>query len=163
MRHQISSTKNGIPVYVDLVSSRAAIQVAHQPHLLHLAALQLAASSVSSHHIWLECDLGHTIGVSDIIETSPQDIIYYAQRHGSDAFTRFVKNRQLKQSSILSLELILQNTESYDLQQIVVGQPLPNLPGETEEASAREFWENHAFLWGDWTVKSRTITQTCPW
>ena len=163
MRHHISTTGNGLDVFVDLVASSAAAQIAHQPHLLHLASSLLASSQVEGEHIWLEHDLGHTIGVCDIIETSPKDIIFYAQRSGSEAFSRFVKNRQLQQTSLLSLELTRLHAQAYELQQIIVGPPLPSLPGEGEETETRTFWENHALLWGDWPVKSRTTTRTCPW
>jgi len=164
MIHPIGTTKNGSAVSVDLVSSHAGPQIAQQPHLAQLAQNLLSASDVKGDHVWLEGDMGQPIGICDVIETTQADTIFYAQRLRSDVFVRYVKNRKLELTPFLSLELRRIDKNTYELLQVIFGHPLPPLPGEEgHTAKDREYWDNHAFLWGDWPVNSRTTTKTCPW
>lgn len=164
MKHPVTRTHNDKAVVVDLVESIAAAQIAQKPYLFDLAASLLADSDVSGERTWVSKKLDKPTGNCDVIETTDTDSICYAQLLRSDVYVRFVKKRQLKLSTYLSIELFATPDGAYEIRQIVVGEPLPPVPGEpTADAAGREFWDTHALLWGDWPVKGKTMTKVCPW
>lgn len=164
MIHPVAHTRNGVLVNVDLIESFAALQIAQQPYLLTLAGSLLSDCKVNGQHVWIERDMGHDIGVCDVVETSDKDTIIYAQQAKSQIFVPFVKNRKMERTSFISLELLLNDDQSYSLHQIIFGHPVPSFPySNTESADSRDFWTSHALLWGDWPIQSKTITKDCPW
>jgi hypothetical protein len=164
MDHPVGISSNQKQIVIDLRVSPAADQISQQPHLLNIAAKVLATSRIVGKHTWLTKDTGTPVGNSDVIQTNETDTIYYAQRQRSDEFTRFVKNKRLAPTSVMSIELTSDDGVKYYIQQIVIGLRYPSPPeaGQENKVSA-DFWSNHALLWGDWPVKSTSITKNCPW
>lgn len=163
MKHPVAISSNQKTVVVDLVISPAAAQIAQQPHLLEIASALLKTSELAGHNIWVSKDMGRPIGNCDVIETTETDVIYYAQRMKSDVYTRFVKNKRLELTNIMSIELTSADDATFEIQQIILGNPIPPSPSEGGSKESRTFWATHAMLWGDWPTKSASITRECPW
>lgn len=73
------------------------------PNLLALAKEVVEQSEVLGSNVGLQCDLGRVVGQTSCIETTAEDEIVYAKRLQRDSYSRFVKNRQLEDTSIVSV------------------------------------------------------------
>lgn len=163
MKHVICTTKNGVPVHVDLIYSQAAAHIAQNPHLLALVQEALQQINAEKVEYSIEHDMGRPIGYNYVVETTDSDTIIYAQLVRTNLYTRFVKNGKPKATSYLSMSL-QRDDDSYELQDIWIGRLSPPRPGsERETAESRPYWARHAFVLDTQPVQSRTITKECPY
>ena len=163
-RLHVTTTKNDVEIYVDLIGSPAASKVAFQPRLLTLAREALANAPIKGKVFKLEKDMGRVTGRTDVVKIDDEDAVFYAKRLRGTAFTPFIKNHELKQTQYLALELRLSEDGSYQLWDIRAGRHLPALPGEDDaNAKSKPFWSSHAVIWDNKLTQTRTITKICPW
>lgn len=166
MTHFIGLTRDNVPVYIDLIRSDAAKQIAQQPYLLTLAAEALRNSTLGGRStINLEHDMGRPIGYDFVVETTTTDVIFYAQLLRDNAYTRFVKNG--KPLATRYLTTILRADEAgtqYNVESIWMGRLTPPRPGSAKEtARSKTYWEKHAYVFENQPVQSSTLTKTCPY
>jgi hypothetical protein len=122
-----------------------------------------------------EVDFGQPIGKTICVAARPGDKIVYAKRPKRWGPSRFVLNREPEECS--SIVVILKKAEEnggYVLITAFIGhlsEPEPwdrryfnqqANPAEAAEKS-RDFWENHALIWGAEDVIENTVTTECPW
>ncbi|HSX17652.1 MAG TPA: hypothetical protein VLH86_06155 [Patescibacteria group bacterium] len=164
MKHPITSTRNGIPVYVDLVKSQAGAHIARQPYLLGLVKELLATITATEAEISIEHDMGRAVGYSYVVETTDKDNIVYAQRLHDDAYTRFVKNGTPLSTNYLSIVLRRDADGDYELDDAWVGRLNPPRPGSANEtANSKVYWTKHAFVLDGQPIQLRTLTKVCPY
>lgn len=162
--HPVTTTKNGVEICVNLISSPAAPKISKQPHLLALAKEVLARTRLKGETVLIEEDLGRTVGTTEIVETTPGDTILYAKRPKSDSFTRFVKNRKMAETSTFSIELRQNSKNVYQVWDLRIGGYAPATPSEQNESKkSKTFWSNHAVVWENGVAQAHTITKECPW
>ncbi len=163
MKHHVGQTRNGIPVYVDLITSYAAKRIALQPSLLILAKEALRKKSPRGPSITVEYDMGRPIGYSSIVDTGEKDAVFYAQLLQDDVYTRFVKSGKPTATQYLTLRLT-NDGEAYHLHDIWIGKVAPPRPGASDEApESKDFWTSHAFVFANQQLKMRTTTKECPY
>lgn len=150
-------------VYVDLINSRASSRIAEQPHLLTLAKRLLAANKLTTQNPTLEHDFGHPVGNTDIVPTAPADAIVYAKLLHQPNYTRFVKKRNLAQSSFVSARLHRDQQGSYELDDVWFGPLAPPLPGEQHAtADSAGYWQSHAIVLNGQLLQRNTATPNWP-
>lgn len=163
MKHLIGQTRNGIPVYVDLIHSHVANHIAQQPRLLGLLAEALQKTKLHDTKASVEHDMRRTIGYSFIVKTTGSDSIFYAKLLRDDTYIRFIKNGKPSSTQYLSMVLHRDNG-SYELHDAWVGRLNPPHPGtDGETAESKPFWETHAVISSNESLQLRTITKVCPY
>lgn len=165
MKHYVGQTNNGTDVYVDLIRSEAAKQIAQQPHLLGLVAEALQQITPQGTLVDIEHDMGRAIGYSFVIRTTDTDPIFYAQLLKEDTYTRFIKNGKPLATRHLTLHLRLnEESNEYELHDVWMGRLSPPRPGSAgETAESKSYWSNHAFILGNQPLQLRTVTKVCPY
>lgn len=165
MDHYVGNASNNIPVYVNLIKSNAAKHIAQQPSLLTLATEALQHLTLKGVSVNLEKDMGRTIGYDFVVETTATDTVFYAQLQRDSTYTRFVKNGEPLPSRHLTMTLDYDRINTcYYLSNIWIGHLRPPRPGSTQEtAKGNIFWGNHAFIFENQPLQSRTLTKTCPY
>ena len=164
MKHPITSTRNGTPVYVDLVKSQAAVHIARQPYLLGLVKELVGKVTATGQEMRIERDMGRAVGYSYVVETTEKDTIVYAQRLHDDSYTRFVKNGTPLSTNYLSIILRRDADGGYELEDAWVGRLNPPRPGSVNEVpGSKDYWTTHAFVLDGQPIQLRTITKVCPY
>jgi hypothetical protein len=164
MKHSIGQTRNGVRVYVDLIKSQAAKQIAGQPQLLTLAKEMLGEISVSGTKLSIERDMGRQIGYSFIVPTTEKDTVIYARLLRDDLYTRFVKKGNPPSTNYLTMTLLQDGDNGYELSDVWIGRLNPPRPGsDNETAESKLYWSNHAFVLDSQPLQTRTVTKTCPY
>jgi hypothetical protein len=164
MKHVITDTSNGIPVYVDLIHSQAAEHISSQPNLLGLVKEVLQQTTAKGDHVDIETDMGRGIGYSYVVTTSEKDSIVYAQLMRDDTYTRFVKNGTPLTTQFLSIQLRRAEDGSYELHDTWVGPLTPPHPGSSDETSeSKPYWADHAVVLGNQRLQVRSATKVCPY
>jgi hypothetical protein len=164
MKHPIATTSNGSAVYVDLVKSKAATNIALQPKLLGLVKELIQQTKLTTDAVHMESDMGRPLGYSAIVETTDKDTILYAQLLRDDTFTRFTKNGKALATQHLAVILKRDESGDYELHDTWIGRLTPARPGtEDETPASKAFWENHAFVFDGQPLQLRTVTKVCPY
>ena len=112
-----------------------------------------------------EHDFGRIVGKSSCVTTSGSDKVVYARRPKRADMTRFVKNRQVEPSD---KAVVILKRDDYEQYYIVitafVGGMAAKEPWDFRATDEdREFWENHALVWGSEEIIPGTETAVCPW
>lgn len=165
MMHLVGHSRNKLPVYVDLIKSEAAKQIARHPYLLNVAAEALQHIPLNKPIVSLEYDMGRNIGHDFVVETTSADNVFYVQVVRDKVYTRFIKNGKPLPTQYVSMILERdQKGDPYHMNDIWVGRLTPPRPGSAEETSAsKAYWEGHAIVFGNEPIQSRTLTKTCPY
>jgi hypothetical protein len=165
MKHPIGITRNGISVYVDLIQSRAAKQIAQQPYLVGLVCEALQQLDFSDPEVRVERDMGRNVGYSFIVDTTDSDTIIYAKIQRDDVYTRFVKSGKPHPTQYLSMVLARDEGDGdYGLCDTWVGRLAPPRPGSANEtAESKAYWATKACVLGSQPLKHSTVTKVCPW
>jgi hypothetical protein len=106
--------------------------------------------------------LANSVGDCNCVETQLGDEIVYAQRLGRKGMTRFVKNRLPTPSNQVTVVLRWdKNLKQYECVTAYVGPQAHVEPFDSRaDDAAREFWQNHALVWGSQEIDEDTITET---
>jgi hypothetical protein len=164
MKHPLGSTSNGIPVYVDLIHSKAATHIAQHPHILNLIKEVLPRTTGDGERVSVEHDMGRPIGYSFIVQTGDQDHVLYAKILHDEMYTRFVKNGKPLPSHYLTIILRYDDNKEYELLDTWIGHTHPPQPGSYNETSdSRPYWESHAHVLDVQVLQRGTATKDCPY
>lgn len=164
MKHPIGQTRNGVAVYVDLINSRAATNIAAQPHLLTLVTEAIQQVLAESAETRVACDMGRVIGYDSVVTTTDKHFVLYAKVVGETIYTRFVKNGRPLTTQHLTLVLRRDNDNEYELHDTWIGQIIPPRPGSAKEnRSSRTYWDTHAYILNAQQLQLKTVTKVCPY
>lgn len=164
MKHSIGQTRNGIAVYVDLITSDAAKHIAQQPHVLTLVAEAIQHITLRSAVAQIERDMGRIIGYNFVIQTTGPDGVFYAQLVRDATYTRFVKHGKPLPTTYLSMLLQRDKDGAYELNDAWIGHVSPPRPGAVNEtAESKSYWSNHALILDGQPMQLQTVTKVCPY
>lgn len=164
MKHPVGQTKSGIPVYVDLIHSKAAEHIAGQPHLLGLVQEVLQETAAHEPEMSIEYDMGRVIGYNFVVDTTEKDTVFYAQLLRDDTYTRFVKNGEPRSTQYLTVVLKRDEEGNYELYDTWIGNVRPPRPGTANETpESKPFWTSHAVVLANQNLQARTVTKVCPY
>jgi hypothetical protein len=164
MRHPVGRTRNDVPVFVDLIRSKAATHISQQPHLLGLVEEVLRSTTVRGPGMNIERNMGRSIGYNFVVETTDNDSVLYAQQLQEDIYTRFVKNGKPLPTQYLTIVLQRADDATYDLVDTWIGRLSPPRPGSADETDdSKTYWKDHAFVLRNEPLQLRTVTKVCPY
>ena len=164
--HFISYTRNNVPVFIDLIRSNAAKQVAQQPYLLTLTTEVLKSITLDGRTAMsIEHDMGRPIGYDFVVATPTNDGIFYARLLRDDAYTRFIKNGKPLSTRYLTIILSIDPVGTqYNIENVWIGRLTPPRPGSAKEtAKSKPYWDKHAYVFENQPIQSSTLTKTCPY
>ena len=151
-------------MHVNLISSPAGRYISRQPHILSLIKATILVTTLSENSRCIECDIGHIIGNTNVVMTSDKDSVFYARPVKTAVFSRYVKNRTLSPSSMLTIILKHRPNDTYEITDTWVGPYFPPFPGDDNETPAsKSYWETHALIADSQPVQSQSITKQCPY
>jgi len=112
-----------------------------------------------------QVDFSSFVGVTTCVETRESDEIVYAQRPKRFGLSRFVKNRQPEPCK--SIVVILKKAEDGDYYVLITAfigvRPEPEPWDRNATPKSKDFWANHALVWGTEPVVPGTETNRKPW
>ncbi len=162
--HLVTTTTNGVNVYVNLTHSLAGGRISRQPHLLTLLKEILAELKPTETEIYIEHDMGRVIGNSEIVATTDKDSIVYARRPKATTYVRFVKNRQFLPTNYLTIVLHRMDSGDYELVDTWPGHKAPPFPDEEHATKdSKTFWTDHAIVLDGQPIQAGTLTKDCPY
>src|SRR3989344_3963702 len=130
----------------------------------HLAEALTRIDSLGRGQIKKTVDLGRVIGRSNCVSTSEDDEIVFAQRVNRPGLSRFVKNREPKPTSRLTVKLHRLADGKYEVRTAYIGDAGVAEPwDEDAKADSIPFWSAHALCFGYEPVVPGTETEKCPW
>lgn len=151
-------------MHVNLISSPAGRYISRQPHIVALIKATLRVTNLAENSRCIECDIGRVIGNTNVVATSSKDSVFYARPVKTVVFSRYVKNRSLSPSSMLTILLKHRSDDSYEITDTWIGPYFPPFPGDDNATSAsKTYWETHALVADSQPVQSQSITKICPY
>jgi len=163
-REYLGSTKNGFKVYIDPERSHAITHFAHQPKLREAVEKIIPTLEDGPEMIRIEQNMGEVIGTTDLIETTDHDEIVYAMRPRRMVYSRFVKNKQPRPFSWITLAMRKTKNNEYAVYTAFVGRNTPSFPGGNYlPEQSKDFWSNHALVYEVQDIEPGSETSVCPW
>ena len=160
----IGQTKNHKTVYANAQDSHAATHLADTPSLLALVRQVIAELEPEADNIYLDKDMGRTIGLTNLVTTGENDEILYAKRPHRTTYTRFALHRQAEPTRFVTIALRKDAAGDYELWSAWLGRAAPQFPGdEFETPASKPFWQSHALVWGTQAIEPGSETPNCPW
>ena len=162
--HPIAHTINGKRVYAHLMQRPLSSSISLNPHLLRLAEEILLSTSISGKSVHIVHDLGRPIGRSELVTTTESDTIFFARQDKNAGFTRFVKNRQTDATQFMTLKLVRDADDEYELLAVWIGKDVPETPDHEDATSdSMGYWSSHAVTYNGQPIISSTLTKVCPY
>lgn len=162
--HPVARSHNGKQVYAHLMSEPLASSISSNPHLLRLAEEALLTIELTGASLRIEHDMGRSIGRSELVKTTDADSVFYARQSKTEGFTRFVKNRQAVPTQYMTIKLVCDADDDYELVSIWIGKDYPKGPDHLEAtADSADYWANHAVTYNGQSIVSNSLTKTCPY
>lgn len=138
--------------------------LAKAPDLLDLVQECVGTITVDDDNVYLDKDMGRVVGLSQLVETSPKDKVFYAKRVNYTTYTRFVCNREPQPTRYISIVLHRDGVGGFELWSAWLGPIAPQFPGDVFETSeSKPFWRTHALIWSNQPIQPGSETGTCPW
>lgn len=163
-KYVIGRTKNDKTIYVDMKGSHAATHIADTPQLLELVGEVVASLEPEKDNLYLDKDMGRSVGLSDLVETNENDKMLYAKRLNRDNYTRFVIDRKAEPTNFVTVVLQKDAEGDYELWSAWIGRAVPQFPGDKlETPESKPFWQKHALVWGNQEVQTGTERESWPW
>lgn len=161
----ITKTKDGFDIYVDTELSHAATHLKTHPELFDLIKEILSKSDLPKDLNRFETDMGRVVGKMTLVETDEDDDIFYAKRPNREKYTRFVRGREEKETTFVTMKLIKKSSTEYEVFTAFIGRLTPPFPYGKEDKNKenREFWKNHALVAENLEFLPETVTTECPW
>jgi len=151
-------------VYVDMESSHASTHFDDTPGLMEIIKEIIPTLTPTEDWVRTDVDTGREIGLSDLVKTDAEDETLYAKRPHREQYARFVKNRKPVSTSFVTVDLRKESDGTYNLYTAFVGELTPSFPGGNYlPERSKEFWSNHALVWGRQEIIPGTETKECPW
>jgi hypothetical protein len=165
MKHLVGSTKTDIDVYASLTESAAASKISENPQLLSLAKESLKNSVLSGSHVVFTYNMKRDIGYDFVVEVSDKSDIFYAQTVKNGVYIPFTKRGRPQSTQLLTMILDYDKSDNYYmLSDLWIGSPRPCYPRkDTESCESKDYWDNHAHVFGDQTVKPSSVTHEYPY
>ena len=163
----LTKSKNGIAVWYDPINSHAATHFDDTPQLKDLVAEVLVNKILEDDRVDFDFDMQRIVGTTDVVMIGNSDEIVYAVRknRNDDEYVPFTKSRADEPSSYVSISMIKQQGNGYELLSAWIGTlvdpPFPGTANETLES--KPYWSKYAFVWGSQEIKPGTETKICPW
>ncbi len=152
-------------VVVDRPKSHLAPHLKHNQSLLReaLSRIEVVEETIVEQTVRFEEEVGQSICVA----TTDTDDIVYAQRPNRAGYTRFVKNRKPEAAHELTVVLKRDDTAAYPQYLLVTAFIGPSAGPEPWDErvtnESKQFWQEHALIWGETPVIAGTETAECPW
>ena len=163
-KFMLDETNDEYDIYINLISSSAGRYLSRRPHIIPLVKELLSNNKIKGKRVVIEQDLGRNIGTADVVVTSDNDIIYYAQPPKSEVYSRIAKNRYAQPCSLLTVVLAQDNDGNYEVTDTWIGSNHPAFPGDNHAtAYSNKYWKTHALVQDAQIIQSKTITKTCPY
>jgi hypothetical protein len=160
----LDETNEGYDIYVNLISSSAGHYLSRRPYIFALIKAIVVTKALRGKRMVIEQDMGRAIGTTDIVSTSDEDTIYYAQPLKSDVFSRFAKNRHPQVSNTLTVIAEQDADGNYEVSDVWIGANHPAFPGdEHETADSKTYWQSHALVQDALAIQPKSVTRTCPY
>ena len=160
----IYKSDKGYEVYINLISSSAGHYLSRRPYVMNLIKEALPTLSIKGDKVIIERNMGRGIGNSDVVTTSDNDNIYYAQPIKKVVYSRFAKNRIPNPSQTLTIVLQKDDDGNYEVSDTWIGNSRPPFPGdENETDDSKTFWETHALIHDAQIIQTKSITKNCPY
>lgn len=163
----LCKSKNGIGVFYDPEDSHTATHFKDAPGLRDVVVEYLSNKDLKGGLIAEDVDMGRTIGMSDVVPVAQSDEIVYAMRskRKDQGYVPVTKSQTSKPCSLLSVYLIRQDPETYELSSAWIGEyDSPNFPQMDNATDDSEpYWRKHAFAWGSQEIIPGTERADCPW
>ncbi|HUD03281.1 MAG TPA: hypothetical protein VMR51_00595 [Patescibacteria group bacterium] len=167
MTELLCLSKNKKRIYYDSVNSHASTHFADTLGLRELVIEVLENRDLDNDNLEFDVDMGRPIGTSDVLETNESDEIVYAIRknRSEQGYVPFTKSRSAQPSTNLSVALVANTDETYQLSSVWIGTwddpPFPQQPHATLES--KPYWSTHAFVWGSQEIEPNSELKSCPW
>jgi len=164
---QLCISKNGKNVLYDPVSSHVATHFDDTPNLKEIVAEIVKSMDLTGEIVAKEFDMRRTVGDCDVVEIDESDVIVYAMRKNREDQGRvpFTKSRSTTSSSLVSVYLVKESEDSYELSGAWIGEldspPFPEMENATNESVP--YWSKRAFVWGSQEIIPGTEVDKCPW
>src|SRR5579863_1711503 len=140
-RFLIAESDQTYEVYINLISSSAGRYLSRRPYVIGLIKELISSQKLKGSRVVIEQDMGRHIGTTDIVQTSFNDAIYYAQPLKSKVFSRFAKNRYPQQSNALTVIVQRDSDGNYEVCDTWIGPSCPAFPGdEYETRESKLYW-----------------------
>ncbi len=163
-KYTITESDAKYHVYINMISSNAGHYLSRRPYVINLIKEALTNKPLNGQRVIVEVDMGREIGNTDIVSTQDNDNIYYAKPIKNDTFYRFAKNKYPHPSRKLSIILIKDAEDQYEIVDTWIGPLKPPFPGDTNESSdSKQYWQEHALVHEAQMIQTKTITKICPY
>ena len=146
----VGKTQNGFNVFVDPIGSHASTHMKNHPELLEYVKEILSQTDATADEIRFETDMGRTVGMSDAVETSALDDVFYELRPNRTKYSRFVRNKSAEPTPFVTIDLRKKDDQTYDLYTSYIGRKVPSFPEGKEDLNeeGRVYWNSHALAVG---------------
>lgn len=142
-----AKSKNEQKVFTDIDNTNIGLHITENPSLLELVKELIKQSEISGENVGIEHDFGKVVGKTSCVETTDSDEIVYARRKQRDSYTRFVKNRELEDTQLVSA-VFFKKDYGYLLWSAWCGALVPTSPdSEGRMKTSEGFWRNHALVY----------------
>ncbi|MBP9738288.1 hypothetical protein KBD20_01225 [Candidatus Saccharibacteria bacterium] len=156
MPELLGTSKNGCNVFTDIETTNIKLHILENPGLLSLVKEVIERSNVSGPNVGIECNLGRVVGQTSCVKTSDTDEIVFAKRKQRDSYSRFVKNRRLEDTSIVSV-VLFQKDYGYLVWSAWCGALVPTSPdSEGKMKTSEGFWDSHALVYDPGVIQIKT-------
>ncbi len=143
----LGESKNGQKVFTEVENTNVGLHIIENPELLDLVSELIRQSEISGENVGIEYDFGKVIGKTSCVETTDEDEVVYAKRKQRDSFSRFVKNRQLEDTTLVSA-VFFKKEYGYLLWSAWCGALVQTSPdSEGRMKTSEGFWRNHALVY----------------
>lgn len=147
MHKFLAESKNGQKVFTDIDNTNIALHIVENPGLLKLVKDLVKQSEINGENVGIEYDFGKVVGKTSCVTTTDEDQIVYAKRKQRDSYSRFVKNRQLEDTNLVSA-VFFKKEYGYLLWSAWCGALVPTSPdSEGRMKTSEGFWQNHALVY----------------
>lgn len=148
---QLCISKNNKKVFYDPVGSHAATHFDDTPNLKEIVSEIVSGMDLTDEIVAKEFDMNRPVGDCDVVEIDESDVIVYAMRKNREDQGRvpFTKSRSTTPSSLVSVYLVQESEDSYELSSAWIGEldspPFPEMENATNESIP--YWSKRAFVW----------------
>ena len=162
MQKYLAESKNGQKVFTEMDNTNVGLHIIENPGLLVLVIELIRQSEISGENVGIEFDFGKVIGKTSCVETTDEDEVVYAKRKQRDSFSRFVKNRELEDTTLVSAVFFKKNY-GYLLWSAWCGALVPTSPdSEGRMKTSEGFWQNHALVYDKDLIQEGTVQSDRP-
>lgn len=143
----LAQSQNGKNVFTDIETTNIRLHILENPKLLELVKEVIAQCDVVGPNVGIERDLGRIVGQTSCVTTSDDDEIVYAKRLQRDSYSRFVMNRELEDTSLVSV-VLFEKEYGYLVWSAWCGALVPTSPDSKGKMKTSEgFWNTHALVY----------------